>query len=574
MKEINSPMNISDKAKRNIYILWLLVVPFGTFLVYQYSPSMKIEWEQYFIYLILALLTTIFPFFVSGTTMFLVQWITVAVFLNYGILAELIIMQLSLIPIAYHMKVNRKNAHRMIYSSFMFFLISVICGSFVLLLGFNLSTLDVKEILLYGSIYAILTVILNHLFLYIRDRITGQNPKLLSVDFAWDLAGLLMTLPFGLSLYFLESYIGTSAFWLLGVPFITITLLVRLYNNSEKINADLTKASEFGHRMADRMTGKEIVDMFIERIAKMFPMDSAYIIDHLQDKFIVLRAIEDGENIELYFPHEDIANSLVGVDFNAGTPTLYNKQTEWVHIKPPFLTLEMQSVMSVPIYRNQRIEGVLVLASRNRHAFEAYQLKIVHLLCSYLAVSLEKAKYVKEALAKSELCELTKIYNYRYLDKQLILDMENLTIGKYHSLSLIMMDIDKFKAVNDQYGHHSGNLVLQAFAKIISNEIGTSGTVARYGGEEFVILLPNYSKQEAINTAEHLRRKIEQTPFVVQPDLDEVAREEIIFITASIGVSSAPGDSDDGMALLRNADRALYIGAKQAGRNRVAEYVK
>ena len=60
-----------------------------------------------------------------------------------------------------------------------------------------------------------------------------------------------------------------------------------------------------------------------------------------------------------------------------------------------------------------------------------------------------------------------------------------------------MIDIDKFKGVNDTYGHHSGNIILQEFAKIIKEEIGISGTVGRYGGEEFVILLPNYSKLQA-----------------------------------------------------------------------------
>lgn len=567
-------MDISTKAKKNIYILWLLVVPLGTYLAYQYAPIREIDWEIMIFLVVLALLTTIFPFFISGTTMILVQWVSIAIYLNYGILAELLVMQLCLIPIAYHMKTNRENAYRIVYSSFMFFLVSVICGATVHFLGFELGTLVVKDVLVFGSIYAVLYIVFNHLFLYVRDVLTGLKPKFFTRDFGWDAIGLLMTLPFGLSLYFLQSYVGTSAFWLLGVPFILITLLIRLYSDSEKVNGDLNKASEFGHELAERMTGKEIIDMFIERIANMFPMDAAYIVDDLYGSFEILRAIEDGENKDLHFAHEELEKSLAGIVYEKGIPTLYNKQSEWIHIKPPFLNVEMQSVMAVPIYRNQKIEGVLVLASRNKYSFESYQLKIVHLLCSYFAVSVEKAKYVRDAVAKSERCELTKLHNYRYLDRQLESDMEKLSLGQYNSLSLIMMDIDKFKAVNDSFGHHSGNLILQEFAQILKREIGSSGTVARYGGEEFVILLPNYSKIEAINIAEQLRRKIEQTPFIVQADLDQAASEKIIFITASIGVSTAPDDSDEGMSLLRNADRALYTGAKQAGRNRVAEYVR
>lgn len=567
-------MNISVKAKRNIFILWLLVVPLGSFLVYQYAPSRHVEWDAYLILLLLVLLTTSFPFYISGNTMFLSQWVSLAAFLNYGIFAELVLMQLCLIPIAFHMKANKDNFYRIAFSSFMFFIISVVCGTVVHLLGYNLGSLVVQDVLLFGTIYALCDVILNHAIIYLRDSSFGTNPKLLDESTVWDVVGLTITLPFGISLYFLESYVGTIAFVLLGLPFLMITFLVRLYSNSEKVNADLNKASQFGHELAERMTGKEIIDMFIERIAKMFPIDSAYIVDDLYGKFQILRAIEDGENVELFFAPEELNSTLAGIIYKKGIPTLYDKQSEWIEMKPPFLATDMQSVMCVPIYRNQKIEGVLVLASRKKYAFEAYQLKMVHLLCSYFAVSVEKARYVREALARSERCELTNLYNYRYLDKHLEFIMEKLSLGEYKTVSLIMMDIDHFKSVNDTYGHHSGNMILKEFANVISTEIGSNGTVARYGGEEFVILLPNYTKVEATNIAERLRRKIEQTPFVVQLDLDVVSREEIIFLTASIGVSTAPEDSDEGMSLLRNADRALYIGAKQAGRNRVAEYVK
>lgn len=567
-------MDISQKAKRIIFFMWLLVVPIGICLVYYLSPTKPSDWEHYIFFLILALLTTIFPFFIAGTVMVLVQWVNLAIFLKFGILAELIAMQLCIIPIVFHMKISKETRYKLYYNSFMFFLISIMCGSLVMWMGYEIGTLVINDILLYGSIYMLLNILLNHLFLHFREVFTGLNPKFITKDLGWDFICLIITLPFGISIYILEGYIGSIAFILLGVPFLAITLLIRMYSDSEKVNADLNKASEFGHQLADRMTSTEILDMFLKRLFDMFPFDVGYIIDNVDDNFFVLRAREDGENKELEYGHDDIKYSLAGKGYEKGEPILYNKQTEWSHIKPPFLADDMQSVMCVPIYRNQKIEGVLVLSAREKFAFETYQLKIVHLLCSYFAVSLEKAKYVREAVAKSEVCELTKINNYRYLDKHLKLEMERLTNGFYQTVSLIMMDIDKFKGVNDTYGHHAGNIILQEFAKIIKEEIGPNGTVARYGGEEFVILLPNYSKLQAKNIAEQLRRKIEQTPFIVPLDLGEVSREEIIFITASIGVSTAPEDSDEGMSLLRNADRALYIGAKQAGRNRVAEYVK
>ncbi|MFF2755070.1 sensor domain-containing diguanylate cyclase [Psychrobacillus sp. NPDC058041] len=567
-------MNYTHKAKKIMVLLWLLCVPLGTVLTFLYSPTNSSDWEHYGYFLLLALLSSVFPFFIAGSTIVLVLWVNMAIFLKFGLLAEIISMQLCMFPLVYHMKINRQTLYKYFFNSFMFFSLSVLCGSLVMALGYKIGNLNLKDVVLYGSIYAITYILFNHIILYIREYVCGFNPVLLTKDFYWEVSCLLMTLPFGISLYLFESSIGTTALWLLGIPLISITLLIRMYSNSEKVNADLNKASEFGHQLAERMTGKEILDMFLERLANMFPFDCGYIVDNMDDGFFILRAMEDGVNKEIQCSHEDIKYSLVGKGYEKGVPVLYKKQSEWNYMIPPFLANDMQSLMCVPIYRNQRIEGVLILAAREKHAFEPYQLKIVHLLCSYFAVSLEKARYVKEAVEKSEICELTKIHNYRYLDKQLELDMKKLEEGKYNTISLIMLDIDKFKMVNDTYGHHSGNLILRKFAEIINREIGSSGTVARYGGEEFVILLPNYSKLQAISIAEQLRRKIEQTPFIVQLDLDEISRDEIIFITASIGVASAPEDSEEGKSLLRNADRALYIGAKQAGRNRVAEYVK
>ncbi|SFQ47899.1 diguanylate cyclase (GGDEF) domain-containing protein [Psychrobacillus psychrotolerans] len=567
-------MNFSKKAQRIMFALWLLFVPAGTLLVYLYSPTKPGDWEGYGAFLLLALLSSIFPFFIAGTTFILVIWVQIAIFLKYGILAELISMQICMIPLVYHLKISRDTLFKYFYNSFMFFSLSILSGSLVIYLGYETGSIMLKDVIVYGSIFAISYLIINHLFLFMREYLCNMNPVFFSKDLYWEFACLFITLPFGLGLYLFENTTGTTALWLLGLPLLSITLLIRMYSDSEKVNADLNEASEFGHQLADRMTTNEILDMFLKRLSNMFPLNAGYIVDNIEDNFFVLRAREDGQNKELEFGHEDIKYSLAGKVYEKGEPILYNKQTEWNHMRPPFLADDMESVMCVPIYRNQKIEGVLILAARDKFAFEPYQLKIIHLLCSYFAVSLEKARYVREAVEKSEICELTKIYNYRYLDNQLKSDISKLNSGAYRTVSLIMMDIDKFKGVNDTYGHHSGNIILQEFANIIKQEIGSNGTVGRYGGEEFVVLLPNYSKLQALNVAEQLRRKIEQTPFIVPLDLGEITRDEIIFITASIGVSTAPEDSDEGMSLLRNADRALYIGAKQAGRNRVAEYVR
>jgi diguanylate cyclase (GGDEF)-like protein len=237
-----------------------------------------------------------------------------------------------------------------------------------------------------------------------------------------------------------------------------------------------------------------------------------------------------------------------------------------------YIPVESESILAVPIVRSKKVIGVLLLASKRKRAYEKSQLMIVDILCSYLAVAIENAKHYELTKIQSERCALTKLYNYRYFENLLTEEMEKLYQFKRKELSLIILDIDHFKAVNDTYGHQSGNEILCELASRLNNIAGTRGTVARYGGEEFVVLLPDIPKAEAFQMAELIRESIADFPFTVTHSLDLDKTQELVRITASIGIATAPEDAEDSLALIRHADRALYVGAKRAGRNRVAEY--
>ncbi|MEK9167367.1 MAG: GGDEF domain-containing protein [Patescibacteria group bacterium] len=127
------------------------------------------------------------------------------------------------------------------------------------------------------------------------------------------------------------------------------------------------------------------------------------------------------------------------------------------------------------------------------------------------------------------------------------------------ALSLVFVDVDHFKNVNDTYGHQAGDLALKTIAKILRENVREIDIVGRYGGEEMVIGLIGANLQDARKIAEHLRVKIADTPVKF--------RDQIIIITASFGVAALAADLnlDD---LIRNADEALYR-AKNSGRNKV-----
>jgi len=153
--------------------------------------------------------------------------------------------------------------------------------------------------------------------------------------------------------------------------------------------------------------------------------------------------------------------------------------------------------------------------------------------------------------------ELTGLFNYRRFQEALLKEVERARrFGR--PLSLLFIDIDEFKAVNDRFGHQVGDVVLAQLAALLSQNLRIVDTVCRYGGEEFSILLPETTSDGATVAAERIRSLIANHDF----GLDEPNYR----ITVSIGVASFNPATDDPASLVRRADQAMYA-AKQAGRN-------
>jgi diguanylate cyclase (GGDEF)-like protein len=160
---------------------------------------------------------------------------------------------------------------------------------------------------------------------------------------------------------------------------------------------------------------------------------------------------------------------------------------------------------------------------------------------------------------------LIGIYNRRYLDR--LLDEEVSRAQRYAlPLSVLLLDIDHFKHVNDRYGHQVGDLVLIYLGKLVTNAIRASDVAARYGGEELLIIATNTTMSSAAELAERLRRQVENDKMVLS---SEPKNQQEICVTVSIGVAGLSQEITDSQSLIRKADEALYH-AKQAGRNRVS----
>ena len=210
-----------------------------------------------------------------------------------------------------------------------------------------------------------------------------------------------------------------------------------------------------------------------------------------------------------------------------------------------------RSIVCVPLKSKNRILGVIELVnSLEESRFSEADLKILSTIADYAAIAIENARYVERVRELVVTDDLTGLYNSRYLLD--LLDYEIERARRYgYPVSLVFLDLDFFKDVNDTYGHLVGSRLLGEVGRLIRGQIRKADVAIRYGGDEFVVVLPNTPKDGAVTMATHLRTRLKDHYFLE----DEGYR---IRLTASFGVATFPDDAETKLALIRMADRAMY----------------
>jgi two-component system cell cycle response regulator len=171
-----------------------------------------------------------------------------------------------------------------------------------------------------------------------------------------------------------------------------------------------------------------------------------------------------------------------------------------------------------------------------------------------------KSNY-QQTISRAITDSLTGLYNRHYLNAHLD-NLVRQALNNNKPLSMIIMDVDHFKAVNDTYGHDIGDQVLKQIAEMIIKSIRSADLAARFGGEEFVVLMPETDAQQGLDAAERIRKTVEKMPMKVTHEVGHINK------TVSIGVAFLNDMGDSGQALIKRADEALYK-AKHSGRNKV-----
>ncbi|MCX7926184.1 MAG: diguanylate cyclase [Fimbriimonadales bacterium] len=221
----------------------------------------------------------------------------------------------------------------------------------------------------------------------------------------------------------------------------------------------------------------------------------------------------------------------------------------------------LKSLLIAPLRGGIRMQGVIVLGRTELPPFNELDLELLQTLAFQLTSILERAQLLSDLERLATTDGLTGLYNYRHFQERYREEV-NLCRRYQHPLTIMLIDLDGFKQVNDQYGHLEGDYLLVQLAEILQSALRNTELIARYGGDEFVVLMPSTNLQGGVVAARRVAQAVREVTFL------DTTGNPYLKISVSIGVAAYPNSTDDPAQLLEKADEALEI-AKRSGRNRI-----
>ncbi len=263
------------------------------------------------------------------------------------------------------------------------------------------------------------------------------------------------------------------------------------------------------------------------------------------------------KDIDLFDFHAN--TSIVESVLKKGTPYVNNDYS--FELKVPFSkdNVLINSILCYPLQRRGECIGVLELINKQQGGFSQEDEHLIQMLIEPFTVAIRTLIMFENAERLTITDDLTKLYNYRYLMQ--FLDAEVKRCLRYKKkVSLLFIDIDGFKRINDAFGHVVGSQALSELGQVFRRILRETDVVGRYGGDEFVIVLPETPLSGAMVIAERIRKKVE--------DYEFIAQNVTVRLTVSLGVANCPKHTLTAEGLIKKADAAMYR-AKELSKNSI-----
>jgi len=331
----------------------------------------------------------------------------------------------------------------------------------------------------------------------------------------------------------------------------------RIYSQLQKEHLMLRKLKDGGTRMISSLKMDDIAPSLIDAVYSIAPQERVSIALFVpkEEQFEMVRqigfALSEGSTF-------DLGTTRIGLVGRSREPDYISDLRNERSPALPFKIPDEGSLFMMPLSYEKELLGILVFLSPIPNAIRPYQIELLKVLGNQAAASLANAKFHAEIERMAITDGLTGLFNHRNFQEKLTAEFRRLE--RFSApLSLLLIDIDFFKKINDSYGHPAGDEVLREVSRIIRETIRSVDIPARYGGEEFAALLPGTNHEGALKMAERLRESIEKTKFPIE------GKE--LRVSVSIGAATSPHDAAAKEELVEKADKALYY-AKRNGRNR------
>jgi len=442
----------------------------------------------------------------------------------------------------------------------------VAAAAFNLVGGTSGTRLDLVGLLGVG-VFTLVYFIVNHGlvgFFFTLDHPEESAMVIWGEPAKWESLTYLITAPLGVAVIILHSVGGLLAAIALFVVSFVAALIFRLAVRLDNLNQELRTLYESAQSLGQGLDLESVKAKVFDTLGRLAPWDLAvlFLWDDLGQVLRVVDGLPVGNPLEgrSFRLGEGIVGGVaerrtVEVVSDSRTDPRLGEDAAW---QPP------GSLVVAPMATEEGLVGVLVLGAAGESRYTDEHVRLLTIFAAQAGAALSRATRYQETRQMAIMDSKTGVYNYRFFYERLSDEIRRHE-AKEKPFSLIFVDVDYLKDINDRYGHQVGDEVLVQVAELIKDSVRATDEVARYGGEEFVVLLPAAGGDEALVVAERVRWAVEAHHFECQRCVAPVR------VTVTAGVATYPEHATQPDELIFRADEAMYYG-KHRGRNRVSLY--